>query len=384
MFERFRGAGTVLAGSLALLLAACGGGGGGGGGNGGGSDPAKSCADQFTADKAAADAGSCQPNYHAQCDSLDLRLPINAMNPSDCTKGGADGGVTYQNLTVGDTNYVLVTPPADASKGLTGGKKGLYIALHWRSGNGATMINNMRLAELAKARDITIAAPTSPHPVLGLGPVGLIRDWDYSGAADAISAVINHAKAQAQLSSVPVVIAGVSSGAAGATRFFCERGNEARGLLLVASGTISSESTSGCLSAAAASKAGVEAKAAVSSIPVVLVEGIDDPAYDTTVARYGQFKSINGCSAAAAANQTVALNDQVDIAFNTSCDDGAALVTVKDSGHNWPGMDRPIPSNPVTDSLSLLGTSTAMSIFGKVSFSFDATIQGYDLVRSLD
>ena len=288
-----------------------------------------------------------------------------------------DGGVTYQNLTVGDTNYVLVTPP-------TGGKQGLYVALHWRSGNGATMINNMRLSELAKARDITIVAPTSPYVLLGGGGFGFVREWDFSGAADAISAVIADAKSKAQLGNVPVVIAGVSSGAAGATRFFCERGGEARGLLLVASGTISSESTAGCLSAAAASKAAVEAKAAASSIPVVLVEGVDDPAYDTTVARYGQFKSINGCSTAAAANMTVALNDQVDIAYNTSCNDGAALVTVKDSGHNWPGMDRPIPPNPLTDALSLLGTSTTMSIFGKVSFSFDATIQGYDLVRSLD
>ncbi len=381
MFERFRGAGTVLAGSLALLLAACGGGGGGGGsgGGGGGDGAAKSCSESFSADKAAADAGACQPTYNAQCDSLNLRVPINAGSPTACTKDGADGGVTYQDLTVGSTNYVLVTPP-------TGGKKGLYIALHWRSGNGATMINNMRLSELAKARDITIAAPTAPNVLLGAGGVGFVREWDFAGAADAISAVINDAKIQAKLdANVSVVVAGVSSGAAGATRFLCERGNEMSGILLVASGTISSESTAGCLSAAAASKADVGAKAAVST-PVVLVEGVDDPAYDTTVARYGQFKTINGCSAAAAANKTVALNDQVDIAYNTTCSstDGAALVTVKDSGHNWPGMDRPIPPNPLTDALSLLGTSTAMSIFGKVSFSFDATLQGYDLVRSLD
>ena len=378
MFERFRGAGTVLAGSLALLLAACGGGGGGGSSGGGGSDPAKSCSEQFSAEKASADAGACQPTFNAQCDKLPPRIPFNSMSPADCTKGGADGGVTFQELSVGGTDYVLVTPP-------TGGKQGLYVALHWRSGNGATMINNMRLAELAKARDITIVAPTSPNVLFGVPDFGLIREWDYAGAPAAIAAVIADAKLQAGLGNVSVVIAGVSSGAAGATRFFCERGGEARGLLLVASGAISSDSTAGCLSAAAASKADVGAKAAASSTPVVLVEGVDDPAYDTTVARYGQFKSINGCSAAAEANKTVALNPQVDIAYNTTCtSDGAALVTVKDSGHNWPGMDRPVPPIPVLDSLPFFGPSFAMSIFGKVSYSFDATIQGYDLVRSLD
>ncbi len=376
MFERFRGAGTVLAGSLALLLAACGGGGGGGGGgNGGGSDPAKSCSEQFTADKAAADSGACQPTFNAQCDKLPTRIPFNSAEPAACTKGGADGGVVYRDFSAGGADYIMVSPP-------TGGKQGLYVALHWRSGNGATMINNMRLAELAKARDITVVAPTSPNVLFGVAGFGLVREWDYDGADEAIAAVIADAKGQAGLSSnVSVVIAGVSSGSAGATRFFCDSGVRVNGLLLVASGAISSESTASCLSAAANSKADDgTAKAAARSIPVVLVEGVDDPAYESTVARYGVFKAINGCGP----DQTVTLNPQVDILYTNSCNDGAALVTVKDSGHNWPGMDRPIPSIPVLDELPFFGPSFAMSIFGKVSFSFDATIQGYDLVRSLD
>lgn len=374
MFVRFRRAGTVLAGSLALLLAACGGGGGGGGGDGGGGGGSKACSDEFTADKASANAEACQPVYNEQCDQLGPRVPFNSGSAAECTKDGADGGVTYQTLNVSGTDYTLVTPP-------TGGKKGLYVALHWRSGNGPTMINNMRLSELAKARDITVVAPTSPYVVFGAEGYGFVRDWDFEGADDAISAVINDAKVQAKLGNVSVVIAGVSSGNAGANRMLCERGNELTGLLLVASGAISTESTATCLRAAAASKAGNAAKAATSTA-VVLVEGIDDPAYETTVENFGLFKTINGCGA----STTVALNEQVDIAYADNCSsgDGAALVTVKDSGHNWPGMDRPIPPNPVLDALPFFGPSFAMSIFGKVSTSFDATLQGYDLVRSLD
>ena len=377
MFERFPRAGIVLAGSLALLLAACGGGGGGGGdggGGGGGGGGAKSCSDEFTADKAGTNAEACQPVYNEQCDQLGPRIPFNSGSAAECTKDGASGNVTYTELSVSGTDYVMVTPP-------TGGKKGLYVALHWRSGNGPTMINNMRLSELAKARDITVVAPTSPYVVFGAEGYGLVRDWDFEGADDAISGVINDARIQAKLSaSVPVTLAGVSSGNAGANRMLCERGNEINGLLLVASGAISTESTASCLRAAAARATG-SAKAATSTA-VVLVEGVDDPAYETTVENYGLFKSINGC----ATDKTVALNDQVDIAYANACSsgDGAALVTVKDSGHNWPGMDRPIPPNPVLDALPFFGPSFAMSIFGKVSTSFDATLQGYDLVRSLD
>ncbi|PPE72150.1 hypothetical protein C3942_19835 [Solimonas fluminis] len=367
MFERFRGAGTVLAGSLALLLAACGGGGGGGGSGPNGS--AKSCSEQFSAEAAQADSTSCQPEYYTQCDSLDLRLPVNSMNPSECTKDGADGGVVAEKGSAGGTSYDMVRPA-------NGGKKGLYVALHWRSGNGATMINNMRLSELAKARDLTVVAPDSPYKILAIA----LSDWDYEGAPEVISAVIADAKARAGLpNDVPVILAGVSSGAAAANRFFCAGNTGIKGLLLVASGKISEAESTECLSAAAAA-----AKAAtVSPVAVVLVEGSSDPAYEDTVVNYGHFRTINGCPGA---GTTVVLNEQVDINYSNNCGSGhgAAMVTVKDSGHNWPGMDRPIPPNPLTDLIPGGSSSGAMSIFGKVSYSFDATLQGYDLVRSLD
>lgn len=372
MFERFRGAGMVLAGSLALLLAACGGGGGGDSNNGNpGGGSAKSCADAFSPEKPTAE---CQPVYESQCDTLGPRLPINSSEPKPCEKDGADGGVTAERRSADGVSYVLLKPAS-------GGKSGLYVALHWRTGNGATMIDNMRLAELAKARDLTIAAPDSPYAVFGYEGFGVVHDWDYDGADEAIAGVIADAKgANALPSTVPVVLAGVSSGAAGVTRFYCG-GGQFDGMILVASGAISGQVSSACLSATAASKDST-AKAAVGSVAAALIEGLDDAAYEDTVANYGHMKVINGCSG----EESVALNENVDIDYSISCSsgDGAALVTVKDSGHNWPGMDRPIPSNPLTDAIGYGGSSATMSIFGPVSMSFDATLQGYDLVRWLD
>ncbi|AXQ27690.1 hypothetical protein D0B54_02970 [Solimonas sp. K1W22B-7] len=374
MFERIRGAGTVLAGSLVLLLAACGGGGGGGSddgsGGGGGGGNAKTCSEQFNADAAAANPDACQPAYNTQCDALGARPPVNASEPSPCTKGGTDGGVTTESFTAADTNYTVLKPA-------TGGKKGIYVGLHWRGGNGATMANNMRLAELAKARDLTVVVPDSAHNIIDLVFGGALKDWDYDGAPAAIAAVIADVKARNGIgNNVPVVLAGVSSGAAGAARFFCALGNQLDGLLMVSAGEISGESSTACLSATASA-----AKAAT-SVPVTMIQGGRDPAYADAHANFDRFKVINGCSNV----RTVTLNEQVDIEVSTTCtsDDGIAFVNVKDSGHNWPGMDRPIPSNPVTDYIPAGSSSGAMSIFGRVSYSFDATIQGYDLVRSLD
>lgn len=365
MFERFRGAGTVLAGSLALLLAACGGG-GGGGGSGGGGGGAKSCSEQFNPETAGATPAECQPVYNTQCDALDPRLPINSSSPTACTKGGADGGVVSEKASVDGVNYFIVRPT-------DGGQGGIYVALHWRTGNGATMVNNMRLAELAKARNLTVLAPDSPFGVLG----PLLRDWDNAGATAKITAVIADAKARLSLGNVPVTIAGVSSGAAAAARYFCD-GGATDGLLLVASGKISEAGSTACLSALVGSAAKAATSKAASNAAVVLVQGSGDSAYEDTVVNYGQFKTINGCGA----DQTVTLNPQVDIAFTAHCSgSGVALVTVKDSGHNWPGMDRPLPETPLD---SLPGGSLTMNIYGPISYSFDATLQGYDLVRYLD
>jgi len=353
------------AGVLLLLLAACS---GGGGGHEGSDNIAKSCSEQFNPDAAAAAPGECQPVYNAQCDSLGPRSPFNASEAAPCTQEGADGGVAIETVTLGDnTRYVLMKPAS-------GGRKGLYVGLHWRGGNGATMANDMRMAELAKARDLTVVLPDSPNYLFDAEVAGFLHDWDYEAAPAAIAAVITDARTRAGVGSAPVVLSGVSSGTAGASRYYCESGGQLSGLLLVAVGQISGEASTACLSAAAAAKA-------ATAVPVVMVQGSSDPAYADAVAIYGKFKQINGC----ASSQTVALNEQVDIEFSRACSggDGTALVTVKDSGHNWPGMDRPIPSNPVTDNIPA-GSSGSMSIFGRVSYSFDATIQGYDLVRYLD
>ncbi|HSW15206.1 MAG TPA: hypothetical protein VLI06_20320 [Solimonas sp.] len=368
LYNHIRASRAALVAVSTVLLAACGGGGGGGGGS---SNTAKSCSEQFNPDAAATTPEQCQPVYNEQCDSLGARSPYNASEPAACTVNGADGGVSAETVTVGGVEYVLLKPAS-------GGKSGLYVGLHWRGGNGPTMSNNMRMPELAKARDLTVAVPTSPNYIFSaIEGVGYLHDWDYSGAPAVIAQVIADAKARNGLGNVPVVLAGVSSGVAAATRFYCEQGSQIDGLLLVASGSISAAESTACLSDASAA-----ASKAASSMAVAVIQGTRDPAYEDAKLNYGHFELINGCDG----SKTVALNEQVDIEYSRNCGSGhgTALVSVKDSGHNWPGMDRPIPENPVTDNIPAGSSSGAMSIFGRVSFSFDATLQGYDLVRNLD
>jgi len=347
---------------LVLMLAACGGGGGGGsGGDDDGRDnSAKSCAEQFNPPAAKTTPAECQPKYYSQCPELGARSPFNVSAPAACD------GVTVSNyeVAVGDytVKYLVLTPS-------TGGKKGLYVGLHWRSGNGATMANQMRLSELAKARNITVVLPDSPYSAIGQAT----KDWDFAGNDVVLTGVIADAKAKTGVKN-PLVLSGASSGVAGAIRFYCSQRVQLDGLLLVAAGALTESSAASCLTAA---------KAAVAPAPIVFVQGVDDQAYEDVVTSYGEVSSINGC---AGAGETVALNEQVDIKYNVTCSggDGVALVSVKNGGHNWPGMDRPIPSNPLTDNIPSTDSSGSFNLFGKVSYDFDATIQGYDLVRYVD
>jgi len=357
-----------LAAVLVLMLAACGGGGGGGGSGGDGRDnSAKSCAEQFNPEAAATTPADCQAGKYrlAQCDELGFRSPGNVSEPSACTKGGTDGGVTSTSYQVAVGNYTVnywVLKPA------SGGKKGLYVGLHWRTGNGATMANQMRFAELAKARDITVVLPDSPYNALPI-PGLTISDWDFAGDEDVLAAVITDAKAKTGVKG-PLVMSGASSGVAGAVRFYCSaQGGQLSGLLLVAAGSLTESTAAACIGTA---------KAATSPVPVVLVRGAEDSSSEDVATTYARFSAINGCSG----GKTLALNEQVDIQYSVTCTsgDGVALVTVKNSGHNWPGMDRPIPSNPIPGA----GSGVGFNLFGQVSMDFDATIQGYDLVRYLD
>ncbi|MGH8429859.1 MAG: hypothetical protein ACREUF_05610 [Solimonas sp.] len=252
----------------------------------------------------------------------------------------------------------------------SGGKSGLYVGLHWRSGNGATMSNQMRMPELAKARNLTVVLPTSP---LG-NPT---RDWDYEGNEVALGAVIADAQARSGAGSAPVVMSGASSGSAAAIRYYCKQGSQLEGLLLVASGRLSESAAVSCIPAAAAAAA----KAGMVPVPVVLVQGSQDPAYDDVAASIPGFEQVNGCSGS---GKTVALNDKVDIHYHSNCTstDGVALVTVKGGGHNWPGFDPPLGGSPLP--VPNPTSNSAFNFFGPISNDFDATIQGYDLTRYLD
>jgi len=111
------------------------------------------------------------------------------------------------------------------------------------------------------------------------------------------------------------------------------------------------------------------------------VQGDQDPAYEDVAAHAGIFEGVNGCSGS---GRTVALNENVDIRYSKDCSsgDGVALVTVKGGGHNWPGFDPPLGGIPLT--FPNPTSNSAFNFFGPISNDFDATLQGYDLVRYLD
>lgn len=339
---------------------------GGSDGSGGGSvvDTKLSCTEQFNPDKAAA-GDNCQPTYGAYCPDSGSGSPL--FNDSEVT---ACDGVTVTSGTVeanGLSSDYVVLKPANGS-----GNNALYIALHWALANGETMANRMRMAELAKSRNVTVVLPTAPGSVLN-------RTWGRSAGippaasrADRVAlidALIAQTKPLAK-ASTPVLIAGVSGGAVLSFEYACDRAENISGAIVVA-GEIPPDDLSSC--------------AMAKGVATVQVHGTSDLIgpydgnllYASVPDTFAALQAQNGCDSTAIKTASLPTVDGelptgYELQWVTDCSSGkgSALLTVDGGGHNWPGYQGPLDQLPI-------------SLFGAKASGFDTTLQGYDLLRYL-
>jgi len=320
------------------------------------------CTDRFDPAKAAAGA-DCTPVYYRYCPSPGTTSPGNQTEVPYCD------GVNVSRGTVSvagiNSSYMILTPA-------TGGRSGLYVALHWVGGNAETMIGRTRLSELARGRDVTVVAPTAPGTPATWGFDTLPALTELTTRIQLLDAVIAEARQRTGLQN-RVLISGLSGGGVMAYEYACQRAQQVAGVELVAA-EIQPATLSGCAPAQPFVNVQVHGTldliAPYAAVPLrsAGVENLFDNAL-----------TLNHCDASrvSIANlpslDTFVSGIEVRFAPPSICSSGAgsALVTVEGGGHNWPGYDEP------------LGLGLGINGYGPTSYSFDATLQGYDLMRYL-
>lgn len=363
---------AALAASAVLvigMLAACGGSSGGSSG----STPvaSKSCQQQFS--PAAAAAGQdCTPTFHADCPA-DPSMSVT----NDSTVNPCDGvAVSTGTATAGSlsSDYVVVKPSS-------GGGSGTVLALHWLDGNGATMVNRMRLSELAKGRDVTVVAPTAPGGTWGndilAAPTSTVDER--VALLDAVLAQVKAASAQAKAETVAaeaastprLIVAGLSGGGVMAFDYACAHAGTVTGVEIVAA-NITASGLSACKPGHSVASVQVhgtdDAVAPYNAVPGGLYAGVP--------ATFQALYTNNGCDAAQLQSVNLPSPDTlvsgIVVQWDQSCTSkqGSALVTITGGGHAWPGMDRSFDQLP-------------LNLYGPVSTGFDATLQAYDLLLYL-
>ncbi|MDI3259285.1 MAG: hypothetical protein QJR02_06280 [Sinobacteraceae bacterium] len=346
-------------------LSACGGGNGNTAGTAGSVDTSKSCKQQFNPDKAAA-GNDCSPTYGQYCTNTAGTPIINAQTVTACDGVTVNSGsVTAGSLT---SNYVVAAPTNAAAD------SPIYIALHWSEGNGPTLINRMRLTELAKGRGVTVVAPTAPGPVQSWGGTGSLVPTtsvaDRVALIDALVTQLTSAGGKAA-SGRPVIVAGDSGGGEMAFEYACAHADRISGALFVAA-SITPSDLSSCKPSAPFASVQVHGTNDLVA-PYSPTPGLSAGSVETFQALYAN----NGCDASKIKSATLppASSDAgisgYQVQWVTGCTSGFgnALVTVQGGGHNWPGFD---------DALGL-----PIDIYGPIGEGFDATLQGYDLLRYL-
>ena len=190
------------------------------------------CQRQFDPTLIASEDCSPLPVYGTFCPESTSTSITNSSTVNSCDDVSvAKGTATANGLS---SDFVVVTPS-------TGGTKGTYLALHWALANGPTMVNRLRLSELAKARDITVIAPTAPGPVQTWGN-SLVNPT--STVADRIAllqAVLAAAKGSSLTPQVAVagstprlIVSGLSGGGIMAYDYACANADTVTGVEIVA------------------------------------------------------------------------------------------------------------------------------------------------------
>lgn len=321
----------------------------------------------------AAAGEDCAPTFHAFCPEPDPSLPINSSEVNSCDGVTvSEGSASADGQTI---DYVVLKGAASTAAKADG--EVIYIGLHGTTFNGPTFANRHRMAELAKARGITVVAPSAS---------GLTRSWGYSllpplTTADSrvalidalITAVAGAAPAKAA-GDTKIILGGISGGGIMALRYACLRPEVVSGAVVVAAELTPSDLAS-CTTGGFAS-----VQVHGTSDPIALYDNV--PGYAAgAVETFDTLLANNGCDASQLMSATlpVPAEDEpfitgLSMRFTTECASGrgSALVTVEGGGHNWPGYDRASDFPP------------GANLYGAITNGFDATLQGFDLVRSLD
>lgn len=374
-----------------LMLAACGGDSGSGGSPGGGPrGGTAACQTRFSVE-AAARGDDCTPQAEAFCAVPNSDVLNSAPLPCDGVSTDS-----YEVTAGGLSTQVLVIKPA------SGGYDSVLLALHYLNAKTGTFSNVVRLSELAKARRVLIIAPQAPSLVNGptlptlpqlplptpsqfipLDPSGytnLGSRWPTSATFDDIDsyvtlleAVVAEGRSRFGGAGKPLYAAGLSNGAVMAYYYGCRTSDPVRSIMAVAGEF---------------SPGGLDSCAPTKSVGTVIVHGTADILtpyqgapllFAPITSIHARFREINGCTGSgddAVSLPTPASTSfdplTVTISYTGRCNDSRRdfLVTVINGGHNWPGGSS---DDSILTTLGLFGTHTR---------NFDATLQGFDLLRA--
>lgn len=349
---------------LSAVLVACGGGSGGvdvgdgdggdsGGGDSGGGLSGLSCDKAYSPEKVVATPDACQPKADELC-PVPAGLSVLNSTTLSCT------GVTVEEFTVSGGGLTSTYLAIYAG---SGPYDTVYMTLHYLMARAGTHSNVVRMPELAKARNTLILVPQAPGAVGGLGsrwPVNGVES--VSGHIAFLDAVVADARVRfSGAASAPLLVSGLSNGAVMAYQYACAAADRVAAVQAVA-GSLSSSARAACQP--------------TGPLGTVIVHGSADAVlapYSTVAPTHAYFEQLNGCSGSDTQTTVPTYYDPLVVKLNASgrCAGNRRdfLVVVEGGGHNWPG------GSSSASELSTIG------LFGAHTRNFDATLQGYDLLR---
>lgn len=347
---------------LSAVLVACGGGSGGvdvgddggsGGGDNGGGLSGLPCGQAYSPEKVVATPSECQPKADALCPAgpgvsvlNSTTLPCTGVTVQEFTVSGGGLTSTYLAIYAGSGPYDTV-----------------YMTLHYLMARAGTHSNVVRLPELAKARNTLILVPQAPDAIGGLGSRWPVSGIDsVSGHIAFLDAVVADARSRfSGAGSAPLLVSGLSNGAVMAYQYACAAADRVAAVQAVA-GTLSSTARAACQPSG--------------PLGTVIVHGTADvllAPYNTVAPTHAYFEQVNGCAGSDTQTTVPTYFDSLSVKLSASarCAGNRRdfLVVVEGGGHNWPG------GSSSASELSTIG------LFGAHTRNFDATLQGYDLLR---
>lgn len=359
----------VAAAMLVLGAAACSDNGSSGGSSSGGGSSVgnlSSCQQAYSPEKVAA-GGDCTPLADAYCPNTGSSGSL--LNPEVRPCDGVE--ISDVSITVSGmrSHYLAIRPAGQASFNT------VVLGLHYLVGNVVAFANVARLTELAKARGVLVLVPQAPGPggtnLTSVWPVTSLNASLLPSYLQFLSGVVADGRARFGAASAKLYVAGLSNGAAMAYLYGCLSTDPVLGVLAVA-GDLGNNVVDECQPTRPLGTVIVHGTAdalapynGLGASPLVIRPSVPS--------LHAKFKANNNCSGSdAVANMPLYFDDKlVTISYTGACSQNRRdfLVSVNGGGHVWPGG---------SESLSAL---ESLQLFGFTTGNFDATIQGFDLLR---